>query len=137
MVNFEISGTHNLIILNIDGKSPIRVSSGSMNFHNANDLLCCAVSACIGNNLKRICMWEELNPKIFQTINVRLENSIIKITISCPPDLKDETKDLIKRDLYGCSVSKLLVDPVEISFIDNDIPTEKLLEDKPKGCCGG
>ena len=137
MVNFDIAGTHKLIILNIDGKTPLRVSSGSVMFHNANDLLCCALAACIGNNLKRFCMWEEIDPRLFETIIVQLNNSILEVIISCPKDFPEDKKLIIKRDLSDCSVAKLLKDPVAVSFKDNDIPTTTLVEDKPKSCCGG
>ena len=137
MVNFEISGTHQLIILNVEGKLPIRVSSGSINFHNANDLLCCALGACIGNNLKRLCLWEDINPRIFQTITIKLNNSILEIEIYCPKDFPEDKRLTIQRNLSGCSIAKLLNEPVTIAFRDNDTPTEELVEDKPRSCCGG
>lgn len=137
MVNFELQNTHHLIILNIDGKSPIRVSAGSINFHNANDLLCCSLAACLGNNLKRICIWESIDPRIFQTITVDLHNDILEVRIKCPEAFEIEKRNFIIRELSHCSVAKLLNNKINIEFINNDLPIEELTKDKTQRCCGG
>ena len=136
MVKFELTGSHQLIILNIEGKSPIRVSAGSMAFHNANDLLCCSLAACVGNYMKRFCMWENLDPQQFESFKIHLENSTLHIQVQCPKELDDKIKLRLKRDLTDCSVGRLLANRPKVELIENETPTEELVKKEPKRCCG-
>ena len=66
-----------------------------------------------------------------------MENNIIYLTVQHPNFLTDENKKDIERLSRTCPVAKLLNNLPIIKFIQNETPTEILVDDTRKSrCCG-
>lgn len=137
MIDIEIRDKNRLVTLSVPGKTPIR-SRGGPFFHNSMELLCVAVGSCFGKELSNYCYLEGINPRIFESIKITMENHQIKIHLSHPKDFDQEQLDEIVRMARTCPVAKQLSRGVEIELHENSIPTEDLVdESKNAGCCGG
>jgi len=102
------------------------------------ELLCIAVGSCFGKELVQLCAENNINPRVFESIKVTMENFVPKIILSHPKDMSETLLKDIALIARTCQVAKLLRSEVEIEFITNDTPTEDLVdESKNTSCCGG
>lgn len=138
MIDIEIRDRNRIVTLSSPGKAPVRSSSGSPFFYNSMELVCIAVGSCFGRELVEICREEKINPRIFESIKVTMENFTPRIILSHPNTLEKRILDSIALTARSCAVAKMLQRGVEIQFIENSTPTEDLLdESKDTSCCGG
>ena len=102
------------------------------------ELLCVAIGSCFGRELVELCAETNTNPRVFQSIVITMENFIPKIILSHPKDIDQEILEDISLIVKTCPISKMLINEVKIEFIENDMPTEDLIdESKDTSCCGG
>ena len=138
MIDIEIRDKNQIVILSTPMKTPIRSRTGSAYFYNPMELLCVAVGSCFGKELVQHCKDEKINPKIFESIKITIENFTPKIIISHPKDMKEEQLKTISILARTCPIAKMLTKEVEIVFIKNNTPVEDLVdESKHTPCCGG
>lgn len=137
MIDVEIRDKNRLVTLSVPGKTPIR-SRGGPFFYNSMELMCVAVGSCFGKALAEYCYLENINPRIFESIQVAMENWQVKIHISHPKDLDEDKVREITRLATTCQVAKMLSKGVEIELHENSIPTEQLIDEtRESSCCGG
>lgn len=138
MININIRNKNRIVILDSPGKTPIRGrTTASLYFHTPLDLLLAALGLCVGGNIIEYCRFNDLNTKIFEEIIVYLDNSVFIVNIKRPKNFEKTHEDRLKRTMEECQIAKELSKDIKIVFEDNTIPTEKLLKELPKSCCGG
>jgi len=138
MIDVEIQDRNRIVTLSVPAKTPIRSRNGSPYFYNSMELVCIAVGSCFGKELVQLCMENNVNPRVFESIKITMENFIPKIVLSHPKDMDKAMLKDINLIARTCPVAKLLCSGVEIEFIVNDTPTEDLVdESKDTSCCGG
>lgn len=136
-IKIEVRKDNRIVILNIDGKVPIRTRSGSFTFHNSMELLCMSYGSCFGRSFLDYCKHENINPETFESLILTMENNIIYLTIQHPKNITDEIKNDIKRIARICEIAKLLVNLPVINFIENNTSTETLINNSLNvKCCG-
>lgn len=137
MIQIEIRDKNRLVTLSVPGKAPIR-SRGGPFFYNSMELVCVAVGSCFGKELANHCYLEDINPRVFESIQCTMENGQVKIHLSHPKEFDQEQLKEIVRMARTCPVARMLSRGVEIELHENSIPTEDLVdESKNTGCCGG
>ena len=138
MIDIEIRDRNKIVTLSVPTKAPIRSSSGSQYFYNSMELLCIAVGSCFGKEMVHYCAEKEINPRVFESVKVTMENFIPIIILSHPKDMDPELLKDISLIARTCPIAKLLQRGVEIKLVENNIPTEDLIDEtKNSGCCGG
>lgn len=138
MVIIDIRDRNLLVTLSVPAKSPIRSRSGSHTFYNSMELICVALGACFGSELVKLCTTNKINPSVFESLNVTMENFTPKIIVQHPIDMSKEFLDEIKYTSQSCPVAKMLNKSPEIQFIHNTLPVEVLTDEtKRSKCCGG
>ena len=137
MINIEIRDKNRIITLSSPTKTPIRSRSGSPYFYNSMELLCVALGSCFGKELVQLCSNKNINPRVFESIYITMENFIPKIIISHPKEMDNNILNDIKTLAHTCQVAKLLRNRVDIEFTTNKISTDELIDESKKGCCGG
>ncbi len=138
MIDVEIIDKNRIVTLSSPAKTPIRSRNGSPYFYNSMELLCVAVGSCFGKELVQLCTERAINPRVFESIKVTLEDFKPKIILSHPKDMDEAVLKDISLIARTCPVAKLLSRGVEIEFILNDTPTKDLVdESKNTSCCGG
>lgn len=138
MISIELRENNRIIVVNQEGKVPIRVRTGSAMFHSPLDLLCCSIGSCIGRTLQDQCRFQNQSILQFEKIIVTMENFIIHVYITYALDINDEFLTIVTRALDSCEINKLLKNKTNINFIKSSLSKEILInQDKPSNCCGG
>ena len=137
MIIIDIRDRNLLVTLSVPAKAPIKTRPGSPYFYNSMELLCIALGSCFGGELVKLCSAHKVNPSVFESIQITMENFIPKITVQHPKDLAPELISDIVDASKHCQISKMLVQPPEISFIENTLSVEVLVDEtKRNKCCG-
>lgn len=137
MIEVHIRDKNKLIGMIHPGKMLLRGRTGhSAFFYNPVEYLQAALGLCIGGKIVDYCRFNDLDPKIFQSVVVNTKDSAHVITIQHPESLEEEHFDRIKRELVNCTIAKQLTTPVELEWTLNDIPLEELVKEEKGGCCG-
>lgn len=137
MISVDIRDRNLLVTLSVPAKVPIRARSGSPFFHNSMELVCIALGACFGGELVKLCSQHKVNPAVFESINITMENFIPKIILQHPKDLPQELMDEIQYSVKNCPVSKMMKNEPELELIENSLPIEVLTDEtKRSTCCG-
>lgn len=124
--------------LSVPAKTPIKTRSGSPYFYNSMELLCMALGSCFGGELVKLCSAHKVNPSVFESIQITMENFIPEIIVQRPKDLAPELISEIVDISKYCPISKMLAQPPTIKFIENLLPIEILIDEtKRSKCCGG
>ena len=139
MIELNLRDRNNIVGLVAPGKSPIRSSSGgSPFFYSSMELLCIALGSCFGGEMVRFCARNAINPAVFESISLTMEEFIPTIIVQHPTTLTKEQLDEIVYLGTHCKVSSLLRDPPKIKLIENTLPIEILVDETKKpSCCGG
>jgi uncharacterized OsmC-like protein len=138
MINIELRDNNRIVTLSSPMKTPIQSRNGSSYFYNSMELVCIAVGSCFGKELVQYCAEEKINPRVFESIKVTMENFTPRIILSHPSDMQQGILDNISLIARNCPVAKLLRNGVEIEFIENQTSTADLVdESKNTSCCGG
>jgi uncharacterized OsmC-like protein len=102
------------------------------------ELVCIALGACFGGELVKLCSQQKVNPSVFESLNITMENFVPKITVQHPKDISIELLEDIKHAAIHCPVAAMLRTQPELVFIENTLPIEVLTDEtKRSTCCGG
>ena len=143
MVNINIRDNNNLINLTIPGKTPIRGRTAPNSyFHTPLELLLSALGLCIGGIINNYCRMNDINPKIFENINVTLGSSDVNkgsfcVEIKHPRDFDHEHIVRLSDEISNCVIAKELKKELVTHWTYNETTTEELIKktvDEP--CCG-
>lgn len=138
MITIDIRDRNLLVTLSVPGKQPIKARSGSAFFYNSMELVCIALGACFGGELVKLCASYGINPAVFESLQITLENFIPKITVQHPKDLPPEFIADVLHMAQHCKVSNMLKNQPQIELIENTLPVETLIDDSTRSkCCGG
>lgn len=137
MIEIDLRSKNRIVTLSVPGKAPIKARSGSPYFYNSMELVCVALGACFGNELITYCSRNNVNPSVFESISITMENFIPKIVLQHPKDMRPDLLADIASIATQCSVSRMLDKKPEIMLIENTIPVEILTDETKKTtCCG-
>ena len=137
MIEINLRNKNRIVTLSIPGKAPIRARAGSLYFHNSMELICTALGACFGGELVKFCSHNNINPSVFESINVTMENFVPKIILQHPKDMSKEHLNDIRLMAKNCPVSKMLTRGTDLELTENTLPVEVLVDEtKRSGCCG-
>lgn len=136
MLDLQLRDKNNIITMTSPGKTPLQGRrGGGLYYHNSLDFLLAAVGTCAGGSLIDYCRFNELNPSIFENINLSFDNDKFIITIKRPEDLEEENMRRIENTLLNCTMKDYISRPMEVRWALNEVPIEELIKE-PKGCCG-
>ena len=136
MLDIKIRDKNQIITLAVPGKTPLQGRRGSsLYYHNPLDFLLAALGTCLGGEISDYCRFNELNPQVFEKVNLALDGSSFIITIRRPTDFEQNHMDRLSRRLTSCTVSKYLSQGILVRWDLNEKPTQELIKE-PKGCCG-
>jgi uncharacterized OsmC-like protein len=138
MISIDIRDRNLLVTLTVPAKTPIRARSGSAYFYNSMELICVALGACFGGELVKLCSQHTVNPLVFESLSVNMENGIPILIVQHPKNLSQDLLNDIKYAATHCSVANMLKNQPELRLIENTIPVEILTDEtKRSTCCGG
>lgn len=122
--------------MTVPGKTPLQGRRGaSLYYHNSLDFLLAALGTCTGGIISDYCRFNNLNPQIFENVNVATDGDKYIITIKRPKDFEQEHMNRLGKEITICTVSKYLSMPIEARWEVNETPIQELIKE-PKGCCG-
>jgi hypothetical protein len=137
MIKVDIRNGNRIVILDTPGKTPIRSRRSSLYFHNPMELLACSLGSCIGSQILDLCRFEDVDPRIFESIHITIENKQPKILIQVPDNIDPEFQKILEARVTGCEIANVLkIGPV-VEFTPNDRSTEELIKPIASSCCGG
>jgi len=138
LIELNIRDRNTIVGLTVPGKAPIRSSPGSPYFYSSMELLCVALGACFGGEMVRFCARNAINPAVFESLSVTMEEFKPIIIVQYPTTLTKEQLDEIVYLGSHCQVSKMLSEKPIIKLIENTLPIETLVDEtKKRPCCGG
>ena len=136
MISLHLRDKNQIINITIPGKGPLQGRGRSSRFyHTSLDFLCAALGLCSGGTIINYCRFNDLNPQIFESVNIAFSDNKFIIIIKRPQDFTQENMDRLTRELEHCPASTYLVFPVEVKWDLNETPITELIKE-PKGCCG-
>lgn len=136
MIQVDLRDNNRIIMLNSDGKVPIRARQGSPMFHNAMDLLACSVGTCIGNHILRCCHYESVTPSIFKSIYVTIDNFKVEVILEHASDTDEKFLNNVITRIKRCEVASMLKDGVNVKSIVSKEKLEELEKRPRQKCCG-
>ena len=138
MIKINLRNQNRIILLEAVGKTPIRGrASASPYFYSPLELLLSALGLCVGGTIIEYCRLNDINVNIFEEVMVLLDPLNFIINIKRPKDFDKETQERLQRTIEACQIAKELSRKIKIVWGENSIPTEELLKELPKTCCGG
>jgi len=132
MIRVRLLNGNTISILESDeGKPTIRSSSG-LYYHNPNELLCCAIGACIGRHIVIYFTNHKLDIAHIKELQVGFDGSFI-INLKYYNEIESYIND-IEALCISCEVVRKLVPETKFNALRSDEPYVKI-EPKQK-CCG-
>ena len=137
MVIVNLRNKNNLITLSVDGKAPIRGrTANNLYFHTPLELLLSSLGLCVGGIIINYCRLNDLNSFIFESISIYKDGNYI-IKISYPSEIEKVHINRISTEIENCSISNELKEKVLVKWELNETPTDVLIKEETKLCCGG
>ena len=138
MIQVSLSDKNRRIITVMSpGKTVLNCSSNSLFFYSPMELLICSLGSCIGTEIYTFSHLNSLDPKIFESINLDIDNFVVTVIIQRPNDFDPNLQEELKTHISKCQIAKMLNVELRVWFTDNLTPTSILTSPSKKGCCGG